>query len=520
MKSKTLVFGLLTILCLSSMALAQQAGYAQTNLVANTAGVANHTDVQLSNPWGISFIPGQAFWIANNNGGTSTVYNAQGVKNPLVVTIPTAQMNPCPQGCPTGTVANTDATVFGHASFIFDTEDGIIASWFGQASAIVSVDNSTNGAVYKGLATLTNNDGTFLLAANFNSGKIDVFDRNFNPTNLAGDFTDPHLPAGYAPHGVHVISGVVFVLYAQQDAAKHDPTTGAGLGIVDAFDTTGHFTRTFATGGTLNAPWGMVVAPATFGDFSNDVLIGNFGDGTISVYDTRGNFLSQVKDSAGHVISNPGLWDLVFGAGGTGDPNTLYFTAGGANQTSGLFATLVPAAAAAGPDFSLTLSQPTLSVAAGGTSTLTIGSAAVGGFNAQITLSCAASPGLTCAFNPNTISPGSTTASSVLTVTAASTPPGGGYGGGGYARPALMALLPGLGLFGTLFTRRRKPGAGKGKSVLLMAGLALLVTAMTFTTACGNYSNHQNSTTGQATLTIKGTSGGVTHSVPVLVSVR
>jgi uncharacterized protein (TIGR03118 family) len=515
MKLKTLILGLLSILGISSVALAQQTGYAQTNLVGNTAGVANHTDAQLSNPWGISFIPGQGFWIANNNGGTSTVYNAQGVKNPLVVTIPTAQMNPCPQGCPTGTVANTDTTVFGHASFIFDTEDGIIASWFGQANAVVSVDNSQNGAVYKGLATLTNNDGTFLLAANFNSGNIDVFDRNFNPTHLAGNFTDPTLPAGYAPHGVHVIAGVVFVLYAQQDVAKHDPVTGAGLGIVDAFDTTGHFTRTFATGGTLNAPWGMVVAPATFGDFASDVLIGNFGDGTINVFDTRANFLGQIKDSAGHVISNPGLWDLVFGAGGTGDPNTLYLTAGGANQTSGLFATLAPAANAGGPDFSINISQPTLTVAAGGTSTLTIGSAAVGGFNSQIALSCAASSGLTCAFNPNTISPGSTTATSVLTVTAAATGGTGGYGG-----PATMALLPGLGLFGTLFTRRRKLGAGKGKSVLLMAGLAMLVAAMTFTTACGNYSNHQTPTTGQATLTIKGTSGGVTHSVPVLVSVR
>ncbi len=174
-----------------------------------------------------------------------------------------------------------------------------------------------------------------------------------------------------------------------QDGAKHDPVIGAGLGIVDAFDAEGNFHGTFAPGGTLNAPWGMVMAPATFGTFSGDVLIGNFGDGTISAYDTAGQFKGQVTDSAGHVIVNPGLWDMVFGAGGTGDPNTLYITAGGANQTSGLFATLVPATAVGGPDFSLSLSAPSVTVPAGSSATLMIGSAAVGGFNGQITLSCA-----------------------------------------------------------------------------------------------------------------------------------
>jgi len=515
MKLKTLILGLLTILGISAMALAQQTGYSQTNLVANTAGVANHTDSQLSNPWGISFIPGQPFWIANNNGGTSTVYDAQGNKQTLVVGIPGASVNPCNPGCPTGTVANSLNGYFGNGAFLFDTEDGIIANWTGQGNAVAAVDNSASGAVYKGLALLTNNNGTFLLAANFNSGKIEVYDRNFTPTNLAGNFTDPNLPAGYAPHGVHVIANVVLVTYAQQDAAKHDPVIGAGLGIVDAFDNTGHFTRTFASGGTLNAPWGAVMAPATFGTFSGDVLIGNFGDGTMSVYDTQGNFVDQVKDSANHVIANPGLWDMVFGQGGTGDPNTLYFTAGGANQTSGLFATLVPASAATGADFSLSLSAPTLTVAPGATSTLTVSSAAVGGFNGQITLSCSTASGLTCAFSPNMISPGSSAARSTLTLTAAATAPGGGYGGIG------MALLSGLGLFGTLFTARgRKPGAGKGKSVLLMAGLALLVAGMSLTVACGNNSNHQTPPNGQATLMVTGTSGAISHSVPVSVTVR
>jgi uncharacterized protein (TIGR03118 family) len=511
---KTVILGLLT--GVSSFTFAQQAGYSQTNLVANTPGVANHTDTQLSNPWGISFIPGQPFWIANNNGGTSTLYDALGNKNPPVVNIPTAKVNPCSPGCPTGTVASTTNGYFNGGAFLFDTEDGIIANWLGQGDAQVAVDNSASGAVYKGLALLTNNGG-FLLAANFRSGKIDVFDRNFNPTSLTGTFTDPNLPAGYAPHGVHVINNVVYVAYAIQDGPKHDPTPGAGLGIVDAFDMNGQFTRTVASGGTLNAPWGVVVAPATFGTFANDVLIGNFGDGTISAFDAQGNFIGQVKDSAGHVISNPGLWDMVFGAGGTGDPNTLYFTAGGANQTSGLFASLAPAAAAAGPDFSLNLSAQTLTVPAGGTAALTVGSAAVGGFNSQITLSCTPAAGLTCTFAPTTISPGATAAMSTLTVAAAATPPAGGYGGGYSA----MFLLPGLGLFGTLFTtRRRRLATGKGPSLLLMAGLALLVAGMAFTVACSSNSNHSTPTANQATVMVTGTSGAISHTTPVTVSIR
>lgn len=518
MQIKTLTFravilGLLTIAGTSSV-FAQQAGYSQTNLVANTAGVANHTDAQLSNPWGISFIPGQPFWVANNNGGTSTLYDAQGNKTQPTVVIPVAAHNPCPQGCPTGTVANTQTGIFGNGAFLFDTEDGIIANWTGQGNAFTVVDNSAAGAVYKGLALLNNNEGAFLLAANFNSGKIDVFDHNFQATHLVGNLTDPNLPAGYAPHNIKVIASLMLVTYAMQDGAKHDPVIGAGLGVVDVFDLEGNFRGTFASGGTLNAPWGIVHTPASFGDFPNAVLIGNFGDGTIDAYDGGGRFLGQVTDSAGHVIVNPGLWDMVFGEGGTGDPSTLYFTAGGANQTSGLFATLVPATAANGPNFSLNLSAQTVTIAAGGSTTLTIGSAAVGGFNGQIALSCTPAAGLTCSFAPNTISPGSNAASSTLTVSAAATAPGGGYGHPG------MLLLSSLGLFGTLFSvGRSKVTSTAGKKLMLLALLALLATGMTFTVACGNYSKH-TPTYNQASLTITGTSGGLSHSVPVSVTVR
>src|ERR1700736_3536988 len=453
------LFGLLMTLATPSGLLAQQSGYFQNNLVSNTAGVAKTTDSQLLNPWGISSLSGQDFWIANNNGGTSTLYDGQGNKNTgLVVTIPGASRNPngnCTPGCPTGNVSNGNGIYFSGGQFIFDTEDGLVASWTGTSNAATVVfDNSASGAVYKGLALL---NSTFLLAANFNSGKIDVLDRNFNLTSLGGSFTDPNLPAGFAPHGIHVINNHVYVAYAMQDGPKHDSQPGAGLGQVDIFDTNGNFVSTFvAAGGRLNAPWGVVATPPTFGTFPNAILIGNFGDGTINAFDTTGKFLGQLNDSSNHALVNPGLWDMVFGGGGaSGDPGTLYLTAGGGNQpnfpaggsTTSVFASLVPAAAVGTPDFSLSLSAQSATVAPGSSANLMISASAVGGFNGQIALSCAAPAGLTCAFSPTAISPGSSGSSSTLTVSVAATPPpGGGYGASGMA-----VLLPGLGLFGTLF---------------------------------------------------------------------
>jgi uncharacterized protein (TIGR03118 family) len=523
-KKAFLLLALLITLAIPSGMWAQQAGYSQTNLVSNTAGVGNTTDTQLLNPWGISIFPGQDFWIANNNGGTSTLYDAQGNKDTaLVVTIPGAGHNPngnCSPGCPTGNVANANGSSFGGGQFIFDTEDGIVASWTGASNtATVAFDNSTSGAVYKGLALL---NGTFLLAANFNSGKVDVLDRNFNLTSLSGSFTDPTLPAGLAPHGIHVIGNQIYVAYAMQDGAKHDANPGAGLGQVDIFDTNGNFVKTFASGGTLNAPWGVVATPATFGAFPSAILVGNFGDGTINAFDTTGKFLGQLTDSSNKVLVNPGLWDMVFGGGGpSGDPNTLYLTAGGGNQpnfpaggsTTSVFASLVPAAAVSGAGFSLSLSAQSLTVAPGGSANLMIGASAVGGFSGQITLSCAAPAGLTCVFSPTTISPGSSTSSSTLTVSAVSVPPATGY-----SLPGMAALLPGLGLFGTvLATRKRKPLTAK--SILWTSVLGLLLLVSMFALGCGGGTKGQTPAS-QVTLMVTGTSGSLTHSAPVAITIN
>ena len=520
MKQSLLLFGLLMTLVVPSGLWAQQAGYSQTNLVSNTAGVGKTTDTQLSNPWGIAFVPGQDFWIANNNSGTSTLYDNQGNKDTgLVVTIPGATKNPngnCNPGCPTGAVANGNSSNFGGALFMFASEDGIVASWNGSSNtASVAFDNSASGAVYKGLALL---NGTFLLAANFNSGKIDVLDHNFNLTSLGGSLTDPHLPAGLAPHGIHIINNQIYVAYAMQDAAKHDAQPGAGLGQVDIFDANGNFVSTLvAAGGKLNAPWGVVATPASFGAFPNAILVSNFGDGTINAFDTTGKFLGQLTDSSNKVLVNPGLWDVVFGGGGTsGDPGTLYLTAGGSNQpnfpaggsTIAVFASLVPAAAVGTPDFSLSLTPKSATLAPGGTTNLMVGASAVGGFNAQISLSCAAAAGLTCTFSPSTIAPG--TGTSTLTVSAASMPPTNGYG--------RAALLPGLGLFGLLTARKRKSFARK--SMLWMSVLGLVILISLFALGCGVSNSKQQTPLSQVTLMVTGTSGSLSHTAPVTININ
>src|ERR1700686_4038405 len=525
-KRALLLFALLVTLAIPSGMWAQQAGYSQTNLVSNTAGVANTTDTQLLNPWGISIFPGQDFWIANNNSGTSTLYDAQGNKDTaLVVTIPGATKNPngnCSPGCPTGNVSNANGTSFGGGQFIFDTEDGLVAIWTGASNtAAVAFDNSASGAVYKGLAVL---NGTSLLAANFNSGKVDVLNTNFKLAPLSGSFTDPNLPAGYAPHGIHVINNKVYVAYAMQDAARHDARPGAGVGQVDIFDMNGNFVNTFvAAGGQLNAPWGVVAAPATFGAFPNAILVGNFGDGTINAYDTTGKFLGQLTDASNKVLVNPGLWDMVFGGGGpSGDPGTLYLTAGGSNQpnfpaggsTTSVFASLVPAAAVGNPVFSLSLASQSATIAPGGSANLMISATAVGGFNGQVALSCAAPAGLTCAFSPTTISSGSSGSSSTLTISFAPTPPPVFFVYSVFG----MALLPGLGLFGTdLATRKRKPLTRK--SILSMSLLGLLLIISLFAIGCGSSSKGQPGAS-QVTVTVTGASGSLSHSKPVTIAIN
>jgi uncharacterized protein (TIGR03118 family) len=351
--------------------------YLVSNLTADLPGVAPNTDPALRNAWGVAFTPAASpFWIADNASGCSTLYDGAGVKvTAIQVAIPlpdnsvpstacrpaSNQTNPPPPSpaAPTGLVWNPTTTFLVPgtsipASFIFDTEDGTLSAWAGTipdtTRAVIAVDNSGSGAVYKGLVTGVNSHGVFLFATNFNAGTIDVFAPNgsagFRPattSEIAGSFADPNIPAGYAPFGIQNIDGSLFVTYAKQNAAKHDDVAGPGNGFVDVFDTDGHLLRRFASRGPLNSPWGIARASFAFGRFSGDILVGNFGNGKIHAFDSDGNFLGTLRDATGKPITIDGLWTLTLGGGRNSNSDTLYFTAGPNDETNGLFGTITPA---------------------------------------------------------------------------------------------------------------------------------------------------------------------------------
>jgi uncharacterized protein (TIGR03118 family) len=334
--------------------------FLQTNLLSDIPGVARLTDPNLVNPWGLSFTPTGNFYVSDNNAGVSTVYDGAGQPTPptapLVITIP-LPAGGTGKAAPTGVAVNgtpdfviTASGRSGSSTFIYVTEDGTISGWNRNVDlthALLKVDNSTQptpamGAVYKGVAVGSNATGNFIFAANFRAGTIEVYDKNFAKATLAGSFNDPALPAGFAPFNIQNLSGQLYVTYAKQDAKKHDDVKGPGNGFVDVFDTNGNLIKRLASQGTLNSPWGLALAPAQFGTFSGDLLVGNFGDGQINIFDPNsGTFLGQLQDDAGSPITIDGLWGLLVGNGaGGGDPNTLFFAAGIADEMHGLFGSL------------------------------------------------------------------------------------------------------------------------------------------------------------------------------------
>ena len=289
------------LLAALSAALAPQpavAGYIVNNLVSDLPGVAARVDPNLVNPWGLTRSATSPWWVADNGTGVSTLYNGGGTPQALIVTIP-PPAGGTPPSAPTGVVFNSNNTIVGSPRFIFSTEDGVIASWAGAAidgtNAIRRIDNSTAGAVYKGLA-IGKNGSDVVYATDFHNDQIDAF--SFDPStsifgmaSLPGNFTDPNLPSGYAPFGIQNINDKLYVTYALQDAAGKDDVAGPGHGFVDVFDTNGNFQQRFASDRILNSPWGLALAPSDFGEFSNDLLVGNFGEGTISAFDpVTGNF--------------------------------------------------------------------------------------------------------------------------------------------------------------------------------------------------------------------------------------
>jgi len=326
--------------------------YHQTNLVSDQPGVARILDPDLVNPWGISMSGGSPFWVANNGSGMSTLYagdvnGSPFVKNPLVVSIP--------GGLPTGTVFNIGSAndfivasgpARGRAAFLFASQVGNVSGWSAgvppPSPSKQAQVGATGDAVYTGLAIGQIGTATYLYAADFEHGKIDVYDGTFHPATLDGSFSDPNIPNSYSIFNIQNIGGKLYVTYAQQSHKTPEDETDNGSGFVDVFDTSGHLLQRLIQGNHLRAPWGMAIAPANFGAFSGALIVGNFGDGQLHAFDPdSGNYLGEMKDENRKPIFIDGLWGITFGNGTNGgDKNALYFASGPDGETHGLFGSL------------------------------------------------------------------------------------------------------------------------------------------------------------------------------------
>ena len=329
---------LLVLIAMSfTAAFARADSYSWTNFQSDIAGVAQHVDPNLVNPWGMAASSGGTIWVSDNGTGVSTLYHQDGTAVSLVVTIPTAARNR-EGGNPTGVVFNStsffNVTRNGNsqpARFIFVSEDGSISGWnpaLDQTHAIIAVDNGTNRginrAIYKGATLSVANGHNFLYATNFHTGHVETYDESFHQVNPGG-FADPGLPAGYGPFGIRNFNGEIFVTYAKQDHHREDDVPGPGFGFVNVFDTSGNFLRRLISNGNLNAPWGLALV-------EDELWVGNFGDGKINNYDpATGAFIETISGADGTPLEFDGLWDLLpLGDG-------VYFTAGIADEEHGLF---------------------------------------------------------------------------------------------------------------------------------------------------------------------------------------
>jgi uncharacterized protein (TIGR03118 family) len=342
---------------------AHSTAYRQINLVSDQPGKAPLTDSDLVNAWGLAAspgtnaMPGSPLWVADNGSDKATLY-AAGTATPVIKVGLTVSVT---GAAPTGQVFNSDQSAFvvsdnqGHSGssvFLFDTENGTIDGWSPAVGATgtgpsmvteVARDNGAN-AVYKGLAIAQASDGkTHLYAANFRSGRVEAYNGAFKPVELPGGlFVDPRLPAGYGPFGIAEIGGKLYVTFAKQDAKLEDDVAGRGHGFVDVFTNDGAFVRRLVSRGALDSPWGLTLAPAGFGQFSGDLLVGNFGNGHINAYSrATGAHLGQLRRPNGQPIVIDGLWGLRFGNGNAAKTNELIFSAGPDDESHGLLGKIV-----------------------------------------------------------------------------------------------------------------------------------------------------------------------------------
>ena len=341
------LFALVLVVVPMSAGAAKSQPYVVTPLVSNGGVPAAHTDPALKNGWGLAALTTSPWWVADNGTNLSTLYNSAGVKQALEVIVP---------GGPTGLVANnpgtgfpvTNGTTTGSSRFIWSNEDGEIRGWspgVDGTHALVGVPNS--GGIYKGLAIATGPAGLELYATDFHNNKVDVFSSTWAPVNIPGAFVDPEMKKHYAPFGIQAIGGRIFVTYARQDKAREDERAGHGKGFVDVYNTVGTLLGRVASKDDLNAPWGLAMASPSFGEFANDLLVGNFGDGHITAYEQQpnGSFKDrgQLRGVDGKPLEIDGLWALEVSTGGqNGTPGTLFFTAGPNDENDGLFGTITP----------------------------------------------------------------------------------------------------------------------------------------------------------------------------------
>ena len=319
----------------------------EVDQVSNVPGNAKLPDPNLVNAWGLALSPTSPLWVANNGTNTATLY-AGGLGGAAVTKVTLTVVND--SDGPTGQVFNgstnfvvTTAQGSGPARFMFASESGDITAWAPAATGTHAVVVAhVPGAAFKGLALWSTTMGTFLLATDFAQGRVDVFDHNFVQVDLAGElFKDPRLPAGYAPFNVMTSGEDVTVTYAKQQAGSIDEQHGPGLGFVDKFGNLGTTVTRIASHGTLNAPWGLAIAPSGFGSFAGALLVGNFGDGRISAF--RGDkFIGQMRDPSNNPLTIDGLWALLPGTAATGGVNTLWFSAGPNDENDGLVGQLIP----------------------------------------------------------------------------------------------------------------------------------------------------------------------------------
>ncbi len=524
------------LLLLPSLALAQNGNrYTQSNLISDGFIKAQQTDPKMINPWGVAIGAQTPFWINAAGSGLSEVYDGGGNEQ-FVVTIPGGSKS-TGSGSPSGIAFNSSTTDFalkqgGSALFIFASLDGVISGWNASITdAQVVVDNSANGAVYTGVAIDNNGAGNFILAANFAANEIDVFDNEFARISLSGKFIDPALPTGYAPFNVHVLNDLVYVMYAMQTPGGGPATPGAGAGFVSVFDTNGNFLHCAISGGNLNAPWGIALAPAGFGAFGGDLLVGNFGDGTINAFDPVTFALKgQLQDATGKPIVNDHLWEILFGGKGTGDPNTLYFSAGVNDEKNGLFGAITATAPAATGDFTIDVSAPALTLTNGASGTLQVTVAPTNGFSSPVILSVSGLPsGLTFQVSPSAVIPTSGKAvTSTLTISGSGspTPPVNPYSArlhGSFIAQGIIAsgLLP-LRLAGLLpiWSRRRRVA----KFVSMLGGSLSLLAVMIVLQGCGGSSRSATPVPpvapGTSTVTVTASAGSIQHATTFVLTVE